>query len=617
VEAGNVIDFAKPVYLALGLVVLAMAAGVFYIGVWRARARAEFAGPQSSRWGGSGFWLRGLFVVFAAGLIALAAARPQWGTTATVREREGIDYVIALDISKSMSATDVEPTRLEAAQDELVRLVQSERGDRIGLVLFAGSAFLRSPLTSDTQAMAQLIRRAGGEASLARSGSDLGAALDVARVILGAGEPDRGQAVILVSDGEDFADTYAARARSLAQRGITVLTAGVGTEAGSQLYEEDFAGNVSAKLDQNGQPVISRLNESTLKQIAEITGGRYARVTGDPRSLSSLEVELRSLDPTPAGSERSIIPIERYQPFVAAALVLLLVAWFLPARLPLPRLRRAHPAFAVVLLALVVAACGGSNEDSLRARNQEANDLFAAGDYQGALDIYQELLAQRPDVDELSYNAGNALHRLQSYERAVSATSRALPPRDVQLGVDTYYALGNHLLFLGRLEEAYVAYRNALLLDPTDADSKYNLEVVLRLALAQEQPSAQQQPDQATPEGSQPGGEPAEDGTPIPGGGEGTPGAGDQGTPSPEGQPGSSPQAGSPVPGDAGSSDVPGTPEGTPETAASIDRSLAEALAGIEDEVSFEEAIEILDLLRQRQQTAPPVPGGPSFGPDY
>lgn len=605
------IDFAQPLYLALGLVVLVIAGGVIYIGLWRRKAREEFAGPQASRWGGSGFWIRGTLLIVAAALIAIAAARPQWGTTETVRDREGIDYVIVLDISQSMTADDVQPTRLQAAQEELVRLIQAERGNRIGLVIFAGSAFLRSPLTSDTQAMEQLIRRAGNEASLVRPGSSLREALDVAGIVLAASEPERGKAVVLVSDGEDHDTEYVERAESLASRGITVITAGIGTETGAALFDQTLSGETVPKLDEDGQPVISRLEESSLMRIAEITGGRYEHISGEARSLLGLRVDLRSLDPTPAGTDLSIIPIERYQYFVAAALILLVAAWFLPARVPLPRLHRVrpHPAYAILLVALLIGACGSDEDKSLREKNLEANELFAAGDYQGALTLYQQLLAERPDVDELSYNAGNALHRLQSFERAIAATSRGLPPREVELGVSTYYALGNHYLFLGQLEQAYVAYRQALLLDPNDADSKHNLEVVLRLATSQDQPTAQQPPGQEQPEGSQQQGEPGEDGTPAPGG---------QPDPSGEPDPNASPQAGTAVPGDAaGSNNPPGTPQATPQSGESADRSLAEALAGIDEEVSFEEAIEILDLLRERQQMPGTLPGGTSGSPDY
>jgi Ca-activated chloride channel family protein len=600
-----VIDFAQPVYFALAVLVAAMAGLVLYTGVWRRRALSEFAGPQASRWGGSGFWLRSLVLLFAAGLIVFAAARPQWDTEEVFREREGIDYVIALDISKSMTADDVAPTRLEAAQEELIRLVESERGSRAGLVLFAGTAFLRSPLTSDTEAMTQLIRRAGSEVGLTRVGSDLGAALDVAATILSAFDDERGKAIILVSDGEDFAGTYLEKAQELSEQGITVLTAGVGTPEGATLFEENFDGELEVKLDEDGLPIISRLDESSLRAIAEATGGRYETISDGTRNLLELSLDLRGLDSSAISADRSVVPIERFQIFVAIALVLLVVAWFLPARLPLPRLRRVHPrpAFAALLLALLIGACGGEEgEDtsSLRARNEEANQLYAAGDYAGALAIYQELIAERPDVDELSYNAGNALHRLQSYDRAVSATSRALPPREVDLGADTYYSLGNHLLMLDRLDQAYVAYRQALLLNPDDADAKHNLELVLRLALAQE--------EQQEPSGQQP---PGDDGQPPPGEpGEGTPAPGEPGDPS--GEPGGSPQPGSPEPG-AGQTE--GTPQ--PGSATGSDRTLEEALAGIDEDVSFEEALEILDLLRERQQRPRTSPGGSPSGPDY
>jgi len=586
-----VIEFAQPAFLALLAVVAVMIFGAWRLARWRRHARQDFAGPQVRRWPASAFWAHTLLFLAAAALVSLAAARPQWGKDERFREREGIDFVIALDVSQSMEATDVSPSRLATAQDQLIQLVEAERGSRIGLVLFAGTAFLRSPLTSDTQAMVQLIQRAGQEAGLTRVGSDLGAALDVAGVILAASDENRGKAVILVSDGEDFAGTFAASAAALKEMGITVHTAGIGTLQGAQLFEQSATGQRIAKLDANRQPVVSRLNEAILQAIASAAGGHYQPIGSDNRSLVGLRVDLRRLDTTAIGAERLIVPIERYQLFVGAALVLLVASWFLPARLPLPRLARLrpHPGLAMLLLALVIGACGGGN--SLRDKNNDANRLYQSGDYEAALSAYQELLAERPDVPELSYNAGNALHRLEAYERAIDESQRALPPTDVKLGVATYYAVGNHLLQLGRFEEAYTAYRSALLLDPSDLDSKFNLEVTLALLGAQ-------------PEG--PGGE--SNGTPTPG--EGTPPPDGEGTPQPgEG----TPQAGeSPGPGGG-----IGTPGPTPANSQSLQRTLEEALAGIDEQLSFEQAIEILDLLRQQQQGPRPAPGSGPPGPDY
>jgi tetratricopeptide (TPR) repeat protein len=184
-------------------------------------------------------------------------------------------------------------------------------------------------------------------------------------------------------------------------------------------------------------------------------------------------------------------------------------------------------------------------------------------------------------VPELSFNAGNALHRLESYERAVAETQRALPPTSTRLGAATFYALGNHLLALDRLEQAYDAYRNALLLDPSDGDAKFNLELTLLRMLAQEQPP-QPQPGESQP-GEQPG----------------------------EQQPGEGQQPQPPQPGQQ-----PTTPPSGPQQDPT--RSLQEALEGIDEELTFEEAIRILDALREQQQR-PRQDQGPGGGtwPDY
>ncbi|HWC29379.1 MAG TPA: VWA domain-containing protein [Dehalococcoidia bacterium] len=591
------IDFAQPVYLGLVAVLVAMVFAAYRLNRWRASARRDFAGPQSRRWPASASWPRTILLIAAGVLIVLAAARPQWGTSERFREREGVDFVIALDISKSMEGADVQPSRLAVAQDELVQLVEAERGSRIGLVFFAGSAFLRSPLTSDTQAMVQLIRRANQEIGLTRVGSDLGAALDVAAVILAGGEENRGKAVIIVSDGEDFAGTFAAKAAELQEKGIAVHAAGVGTAQGAGLFDRAPNGSQVPHLDANGRAVVTRLNEATLRTIADAGGGNYHLIGPTNDTLLDLRVDLRRLDPTPIGDERQILPIERYQLFTGAALVLLVASWFLPARLALPAFTRArrlrpHPGLALLVAALIGGACGSS--DSLSDRNRAANDLFASGDYEGALTAYQELLAERPDVVELSYNSGNALHRLENYERAIAETQRGLPPDEVDLGVATYFALGNHLLHLGRFEEAYQAYRAALLLDPTDQDSKFNLEITL-LAL-----NGEVEPGDANNQGQGEGTPQPGEGTPQPG--EGTPQPGGEGTP----QAGGSPQP----------SGGQGTPNPTPGNAESLQRTLEEALAGIDEELTFEEAIAILDLLRQQQQT-PRGDGSGGTGPDY
>jgi Ca-activated chloride channel family protein len=586
-------ELGSPWNLLMLAIVEVLAVGFVLLASWRRRAGARFAGERVSARASGAYWLRATLVVIAATLAVIAMARPQWGSKEFSREQEGVDVVIALDISQSMTATDVAPTRLDAAQTELGRLLGSLRGNRIGLVFFAGDAVLRSPLSTDVQALSQLIERAESEPSLARAGSNISAALDQALRILESSESP-GKAVIVVSDGEDHTGGFATKARELTSKGVVVYSAGVGTSRGSTLIDPvrgQPQGRV--KIDATGQPVITRLDETKLQDLAAAGGGRYVRIGAQSGNLTSLRDDLAQLTQTPLGEQTQRVPVERLQILVAAALIVLALAWFVPERLPAVRLARLanlrpRPGLAVlVVLLLLGGAC--SQDDPIRARNDAANKLYDEAQYEEALAAYQELLAERPDLPELAYNAGNSLNRLGRFDRAVQETARALPPATRELGARTYYALGNHHFALNQLPEAFEAYKASLLLDPTDADTKYNIELTLLLLNLQEVP---------------------------PGAGEGAAQPGEEGEPGEEsgmqpGEPGQEAPSGSPQ------QEGPATPnqEGQPSQA-EIQRALQEALAGIDDEFTVEEANEILDLLQDLRQTRP-GPGPAGGGPDY
>lgn len=605
--------FGSPNSFLLILVVLIMAADVAWLLRWRRKARNDFAGPQAAAWPSSPFAWRMLLVLIAAVLIVIAAARPQWGSRQQLRESKGVDMVIALDVSQSMQGTDAQPTRLAVAQGEIKRLITAQRGSRIGLVFFAGSAAVRSPLTSDTGALSELVDRAGKETSLTKAGSDLSSALQQADMLLTGGETNAGKAIIIVSDGEDHAGNFIDKVTDLRNRGVGVYTAGVGTARGSQLFDLDSRGQPHLKLDANGQPVVTHLDEANLRDIAQAGGGRYVLLDGSGGSLLSFTDDLSRLNQAAFGIQTNTLPSERYQAFVIAALILLVESWALPTRLLIPaatKLRRIrpHPSLALVLVALFVGACGSS--DALRGQNADANAQYQSGDYAGALKSYESLLAQRPDVPQLGYNAGNALHRMGNYDRAVTETQRALPPTDPKLGAETYYALGNHLLAQQRYEEAYDAYKSSLLLNPKDEDAKHNLEVTLQQYYASLQPGQTVQPggipmpqaDQQAPQGQPGGAQPGQTGQ----------GQGQQGPIAP-GQP----QSPAPASPNAQPSDQPSTLPPPPDASSGdAQRSLQDALKGLDQDISFEDAQKLLDLLRDQ-----PVPKSPSAGttsgPDY
>lgn len=248
---------------------------------------------------------------------------------------------------------------------------------------------------------------------------------------------------------------------------------------------------------------------------------------------------------------------------------------------------------AVAALALVAVACGRPAS----SLNQEANRLYQQGDYAAALELYQRAQAERPDLLQLHYNAGNALHQLGRYDRAAEESRRALLADDPQLLAKAYYSLGNHLFRQGALEDALDAYKNALIHDPADQDAKYNLEVVLARLAPPQPPAGQPPPGDGQPPSEEP------------------PGGGGSGNPPEPTEPGEAPQGNT----GTGNGGPPQPSEGNNQGFANVQeyqRALAEALAGIDKEFTIEEALRVLEVLARRLQEASGAPA-PQANPTY
>ena len=202
----------------------------------------------------------------------MALARPQWGLHAEKLEEQGEDTIFVLDTSKSMLVADVRPNRLERAKLAIMDYVHRHGRGRVGLVVFAGQAFLQCPLTLDYDAFTDTLQSVDVNA-VPVPGSDVGRALDEAVHALEK-NPGR-KLIVLITDGEDLAGAGVKRAEELAKEKVTIYTVGVGTESGGiiQIYGE--TGALDAMRDTNGQPVVSRLDEKSLRAIAGATGGEY------------------------------------------------------------------------------------------------------------------------------------------------------------------------------------------------------------------------------------------------------------------------------------------------------------------------------------------------------
>lgn len=265
-------------------------------------------------------------------LLALALGRPQCGTRTELARRSGVDLVVALDVSRSMQARDVRPDRLARATLEVGELLDGLAGDRVGIVVFAGEAFVQCPLTTD-YAAARLFLRAVTARSVPQQGSDLGHALLAARQVLeaSAAAAGRSKVVLLVSDGEDLEGRAREAAVQLGEAGIRIHALAVGTAAGEPIPLLDDAGKVTGyKKDRAGEPVVTRLDLGTLREVVERGGGEVFEVGSADRGLGALRAALERLQKGELESRVVVQYEDRYALAAFPGFLLLLAALLLP-----------------------------------------------------------------------------------------------------------------------------------------------------------------------------------------------------------------------------------------------------------------------------------------------
>lgn len=282
---------------------------------------------------------KAVLVVLALAGLGLALIGPRVGTQLRTVERRGVDLVVALDVSESMRATDVAPSRLKRAKKEIRDLVGRLRGDRVGLVLFAGTGFVQCPLTTDYDALRLFLDVAGPD-RMPVPGTDFGAALDAATTAFDAARPSsdstarpgqtRSRVVLLLSDGENHVGSLDAVKRQARNHDVTLFTAGVGTTEGARIPLYENGRRVGVKRTQQGEVVRTRLDETALTTLAE--GGAYFRVGSTSSALSTVPTALRQLETTTVAEEQFAAYAEMYQWPLGVALLLLFVEAFIPVR---------------------------------------------------------------------------------------------------------------------------------------------------------------------------------------------------------------------------------------------------------------------------------------------
>lgn len=330
------ITFANPQYLLL-LAVLPIAVGVVYWAVQnRSRMLDRIGNPQLVRRltadvNTKGRLIGRAFTIAALTLAIVALARPQWGESLQTVEREGVQIIIALDVSRSMLAEDVKPSRLVRAKLEIADLMQRLQGDEVGLVLFSGAAFLQFPLTFDYLSAKNFIENANTE-MITRQGTNIAQAIEIASGSFNE-ELISQKVILIITDGENQDGDAVEAAREAYDDGTLIYTIGVGTADGEPIPLRSPRGRMLEYVqDRQGNMVFSRLDENMLRSVAEAGGGKYIRLEGSTNATSQFTEELAALEKASVGNEVEVTKIERFQIFAFASILLLIAGEVIPDR---------------------------------------------------------------------------------------------------------------------------------------------------------------------------------------------------------------------------------------------------------------------------------------------
>lgn len=263
-------------------------------------------------------------------LLVIGLANPQIGSKLQEVKREGVDLMIALDLSNSMLAEDLKPNRLEKSKRAISKLVERLHSDRIGIVVFGGEAYTQLPLTSDLSAAKMFLRTVDTDI-IPTQGTNIGAAIE--KSVASFDEKSAaGKAIIIITDGENHEEDAVTAARNAAEKGIKIYTVGMGTPGGVPIPAFQNGRKLGYRKDQAGNSIVTKLNENMLRELATEGNGYYVRATNTDAGLNQILDDLEQLDKAEFGSSLYTDYEDRFQYFIAFALFFLLVDSFISER---------------------------------------------------------------------------------------------------------------------------------------------------------------------------------------------------------------------------------------------------------------------------------------------
>ena len=472
--------------------------------------------------------LRFALQLLGLALAIVSLAQPRWGYTFEDVKRKGLDLLIAVDTSRSMLSNDVPPNRLDRVKLAIQDLIGQLQGDRVGLIAFAGRAFLQAPLTIDYDAVVEALNDLDTK-TIPEGGTNISSAITLATQSFGKSAMGN-RALVIFTDGEELSGDAVKTAKEAADAGVRIFTVGVGTPQGSLIPVTSDDGQTSFVKDSAGQVVKSKLDDKRLREIAQATGGFYLHLENGPRSMQQIQNEgLVKMQAAEMDVRLSRRPIERYEWPLGAALLALALS-ILVAERKRARQRASVPEPARSAARAVAGPAGATATAALLMMFLSSSlfatapglDAYRSGKFEDAYGQFQQTLKTHPESraeDKLQFDSGAAAYKLKDYSKAMESFSQALLSRDIGLQSKGHYNLGNTLYQRGDEQKsddkklsdwtnALDHYEQTLKLDPQNKEAKENYDYVKKKIeelknKKQNQPSPSPSPQQKNEQNKQ------------------------------------------------------------------------------------------------------------------
>jgi len=434
---------------------------------------------------------RFFLLLLVLALVIVSLARPRWGYAYDEVKRKGLDLLLAVDVSRSMLSNDVQPNRLERVKLATQDLLNALQGDRVGLIAFAGKAFLQAPLTIDYDAAVDSINDLDTKI-IPEGGTNISDAIALATRTFGKSATGN-RALIIFTDGEELSGDAVQAAKAAAEAGVHIFTVGVGTTSGSLIPLPSDNGGTAFVKDAKGEVVKSKLDETRLREVAKAASGFYLHLENGPRTMQQLITDgLGKMQVADINARLSRRPIERYEWPLAAAIFFFAIALLINDRKGLkptaPRAPAQKPLATAAAAAIFLFTASWAQAAS------EGLELYEQQKFPEAYEHFEKTLQENPGArqsDRIHFDAGASAYKMKDYNKALQSFSQALLSQNPHLQSESHYNLGNTLYERGAAEKsdekklsnwesALPHYEDTLKAEPQNKNAKDNYEYVKR-----------------------------------------------------------------------------------------------------------------------------------------